>query len=119
MLHHAHLAHSLGQTARALQCYRLAAKLADHDSFVQVSAKLGQVGLMIGTRREDASLKRASVDNADEKAVDIEKKLDFEGQTIEELGSQITRQCRGTGGILEAAGQVIEAGLSGEILKAK
>ena len=50
-LHHAHLAHALGQPQRVLECYRVVAHLAEDDAFVGVSARAGEVAMWHGMRR--------------------------------------------------------------------
>ena len=46
-LHHAHLAHALGDINRAAQCYDVAAYLAVKGSFVNISARAGSLALRI------------------------------------------------------------------------
>lgn len=96
-LHHAHLAHALNQSDRALQCYRVAAGLAeqygDGNDFVRVASRAGEVVLRIGMQMNKEETAR--------------------------LGVDVVRDCKGMGGTLEAIGQVIQACLSTEILKAK
>jgi hypothetical protein len=96
-LHHAHLAHALGQTARALECYRVAAQLAEEGSFVCVAARAGEVAIAIGLRAREAEL---------------------DDETIAK-GSEVAKSCRGMGSTLEAIGRIIESCLSKEIIKAK
>ena len=89
-LHHAHLAHALGNLERAQQCYAVAAQIAVERSFVNVSARAGVLALKI-TRSEDC---------ADE---------------IEALVSD----CVGLGSNLEAIGCILRACNSQNILGAK
>ncbi|KAH9942974.1 hypothetical protein B0H21DRAFT_749241 [Amylocystis lapponica] len=109
-LHHAHLAHALGQAPRALQCYRAAAHLAEPGSFVNIAARAGEVVLKIG-------LKEGELHN--DKDDCRSEELDEDEDEDQKDGLLIVKACRGMGGTLEALGQVIEACLTPEILKAK
>ncbi|KAI0066715.1 hypothetical protein BV25DRAFT_1849368 [Artomyces pyxidatus] len=107
-LHHAHLAHALGQPERAMTCYRIAAHLADEGGstaerdYVACAARAGEVGLRIG-------LYRASSATSDD-----------EWAGIVELGRAAADACRGMGGALEAVGEVLRACLGGDsILQSK
>ncbi|PCH34372.1 hypothetical protein WOLCODRAFT_113675 [Wolfiporia cocos MD-104 SS10] len=102
-LHHAYLAHALGQTARALQCYRVAAHRAERGSFVEVAARAGEVALRIGVQQHANGM------SAEDEGVVQEYE--------EEL--QVAKACQGQGGALEAVGHVVEACVTPEILKAK
>ncbi|KAI0937484.1 hypothetical protein AcV5_005386 [Taiwanofungus camphoratus] len=114
-LHHGHLAHALGQTARALDCYRVAAHCAEGGSYVQVVARAGEIALgiaMKGRQFDDGPINKlaAQVTYPDEDMYSNEDK---------KMGLQIVKVCRGMGGTLEAVGHVIEACLTPEILRAK
>lgn len=114
-LHHGHLAHALGQTARALDCYRVAAHCAEGGSYVQVVARAGEIALgiaMKGRQFDDGPVNKlaAQVTYPDEDMYSNEDK---------KMGLQIVKVCRGMGGTLEAVGHVIEACLTPEILRAK
>ncbi|KAL6307835.1 hypothetical protein BKA93DRAFT_727071 [Sparassis latifolia] len=108
-LHHAHLAHALGQSSRALQCYRAAAHHAERGSFVEIAARAGEVALQIGLRR---GMRTASDELEDG---------DEDGDTMleREMGMDVARACRGMGGALEAVGRILEACLTSEILRSK
>ncbi|KAL5519652.1 hypothetical protein ACEPAH_1335 [Sanghuangporus vaninii] len=95
-LHHAHLAHSLGDTARASQCYSVAAHLAAEGTFVNVSARAGGLALRIA--------------HGEGSRTDLE---------WEEEVKSVVEACQGMGGTLEAIGHVLQACLSNEILTAK
>ncbi|KAK2460063.1 hypothetical protein APHAL10511_007897 [Amanita phalloides] len=168
-LHHAHLAHSLGQIDRALDCYRVAAYLSrpgiedndcirmprertrmaspikesgrsprrrsntsptkkspqsirqlsrgsegedgpyPEDTWVHVSARVGEVWLRIGlVRRRRAKSKEDSARPTDEDLNDL---------VVE--GEAIAKECEGLGGTLRAIGEVMKACLSNEVLKSK
>ena len=102
-LHHAHLAHALGQSARAVRCYRVAADLADVGTFVRAAARAGEVLLRIGLRGGRFCAEDGSAEDAE----------------IVELGREAVGLCRGMGGTLEAAGHLLSACLSKEIVKSK
>ncbi|KDQ31569.1 hypothetical protein PLEOSDRAFT_1036423 [Pleurotus ostreatus PC15] len=115
-LHHAHLAHSLGQAERAERCYQVAYHLAGGNTvdascvlsadsdFVCVAALAGRVALLLGMRKE----KEGSDSDRPKWRTELER-----------LGKQVVSESRGMGGTLEAIGQIIEACLSKEIIKAK
>ncbi|EKM61558.1 uncharacterized protein PHACADRAFT_204728 [Phanerochaete carnosa HHB-10118-sp] len=105
-LHHAHLAHAIGQTSRAMECYRVAAALAEDGSFVQTTAQASGIVLRVGVRAQSVRLGKRK------ESVDVEEVSATEAM-------QVTKACRNLGGTLGAVGQVIEALLSNEILKTK
>ncbi|KAI0041400.1 hypothetical protein FA95DRAFT_1548791 [Auriscalpium vulgare] len=98
-LHHAHLAHALGQSARSLACYRVAAALADAGGleYVAAAARAGEAGLRIGLCGSDAR----------------------ERAEVAALARDAAAACAGMGGTLEAVGEVLAACLAPEILKSK
>lgn len=98
-LHHAHLAHALKQPSRALECYAVAARLADKGSFVALSAQAGEALLRIGLSAPGIDAGEGTIDRKEAMA--------------------IAKACHGMGGTLEAVGQILEALASPEILKAK
>lgn len=95
-LHHGHLAHALGQTSKALQCYRVAASLAHGDGFINIAARAGEVAVQLGLQQQDS-----------------------EYPDIVRVGMEVAKECQGMGGTLRAVGKVLESGLTKEILKAK
>ncbi|KAF8531321.1 hypothetical protein JB92DRAFT_2691954 [Gautieria morchelliformis] len=121
-LYHAHLAHALQKTDRALEYYRVAAHIAGKEErggrtmvgdrsgnvhagvavarFVRVAAQAGEVGLRIGIARE----------NTGGQGID---------DSFKKWGSDVAKECRTLGGTLEAVGRVIEACLTEEIVLAK
>ena len=98
-LHHAHLAHALNKPERALHCYQVAARLADKGSFIALSAQAGEIVLRAGL---------AAVEGAEGC-----------GEVDSKVAMGVAKACRGMGGTLEAVGQVVEALISPEIIKAK
>ncbi|THH06827.1 hypothetical protein EW145_g3811 [Phellinidium pouzarii] len=95
-LHHAHLAHALGDANRAAKCYAVAAHLAQEGTFVNVSARVSHLALRI------ACGEGGRVD------------LEWEAEV-----SAVVEACKGMGGTLEAIGHILQASISPEILTAK
>jgi hypothetical protein len=135
-LHHAHLAHALGGGARALECYGVAAYLAEKDihsggtegsgaEFVRVAARAGEVALrfgicagggMKGRRGDDGE---GDEDSEEWEEEEEESELKAEEMVVREMGAEVVKECRGLGGTLESVAEVLEACLSSEVLKAK
>ncbi|EGN93559.1 hypothetical protein SERLA73DRAFT_63805, partial [Serpula lacrymans var. lacrymans S7.3] len=109
-LHHAHLAHALGNTARALQCYKVAAHVAEKGSFVAVSARAGEIALQIGLMYDT---------HCEDQARSIGEVTSVVDDRTKTAGLEVARVCRSMGGTLEAVGQIIESALTTEILKSK
>ncbi|KAG9222063.1 hypothetical protein CCMSSC00406_0008048 [Pleurotus cornucopiae] len=166
-LHHAHLAHSLGQAERAERCYQVAYHLAGGNSsssmrdnkhpsdsakakkhepavdascvlsadsdFVCVAALAGRVALLLGMSVAEMWLDEDLDDDIDSGPGSPTKGRSTKGKEkegsdndcpkwrieLERLGKQVVSESRGMGGTLEAIGQIIEACLSKEIIKAK
>ncbi len=98
-LHNAHLAHALDHGARALECYRIAVRLAGADNFVALSARAGEIILLMGMQAEGLIPNEPPVNKKEV--------------------TSVAKACRGMGGTLEAVGHVLDALVSPEILKAK
>jgi len=116
VLHHAHLAHSLGKSAEASVYYAVASTLSETGSFVDVAATLGRAQLLIGLSvHPSASPTHGGGEN------DARSPLPANTNDEEPLafGSRAFRLTKGMGGTLEAAGKVIQAATCTEILKAK
>ncbi|KAH9926501.1 uncharacterized protein B0H18DRAFT_1006448 [Fomitopsis serialis] len=108
-LHHGHLAHALGQFARASQCYQAAASHSEPDSFVHVAARASGFALRLGLKqRERGALNEGEDEDA----------LPYDRDMVDE-GMHIAQACKGMGGTLDAVGQVLLACLTPEILAAK
>jgi len=115
-LHHAHLAHSLAKSSEALGYYTVAYALSEAGSFVDVAATLGRTELLIGLSAHSlTSPTHGNVEN------DVRSSLpaNTNNEELLALGSRAVRLTKGMGGTLEAAGKVIQAATSTEILKAK
>ncbi|KAH7914523.1 hypothetical protein BJ138DRAFT_1143607 [Hygrophoropsis aurantiaca] len=112
-LHHAHLAHALGNTTRAMQCYRVAADLDGGSGFIGVAARAGEVLLRIGINVQQAVLPQTDMGREEQGP---ESGMDEETKS---MAVDVSKKCRGMGGNLEAVGQIIEAATATEILKSK
>jgi hypothetical protein len=108
-LHHAHLAHALERTERAVKCHRVAALLASASlsqtgeivggDCVRISARAGEVGLRIGLARAGGAGGGAGLDGETKKM----------GRLYLSVGGWV--------GTLEAIGR--SSNLSDEIIKSK
>lgn len=115
-LHKAHLAHSLAKSSEAFAHYNVASTLSETGSFVDVTATLGRAELLIGlSAHSPTSTTRRSVEINARSPLPI----NMSNEELSALGSRAARLTRGMGGTLEAAGKVIQATISMEILKAK
>ena len=115
-LHHAHLAHSLGKSTEASAYYIVASTLSEPGSFVNVAATLGRAGLLIGL----SSLSPAYPTHGSGKNnARSPLPANTNNEELLAFGSRAARLTKGMGGTLEAAGKVIQATTSTEILKAK
>lgn len=126
-LHQGHLAQATGGLTKAVQCYRVCAWIASgrkeahdagkkttpvmKDQFLYIAARACDIGLRLGMLRGG----RSFAQNADEE--DVEE--DMTEEEVRRLASSVAKECRGMGSMLESVGQVIEACLSTEIVKAK
>ncbi|KAG7100224.1 hypothetical protein E1B28_001999 [Marasmius oreades] len=119
-LHHAHLAHTRGDLKRAMQCYQVAAHVAEErgDDFVRLSARAGLVAFRIGIFRTRQMMGQP---DSDAMQVDVEDGDDDDcsWEEVERMGLEVVESCKGMGGTLSSIGRVIEACLTDEILKAK
>lgn len=111
-LYHGHLAHAIGEGGRALECYRVAGYVADEDrgcsggEFVRIAARAGDAALKMGICI-GGGMGRGG------------EELKEEDVRAREMGAEVVKACRGMGESLESVGHVLEACLSGEVLKAK
>ena len=111
-LHRAHLAHSLGKSAQASSYYTIASALSEPNSFVGVAATLGRIGLLVGLSPESPA------HEGREGAMTLSLPVNTNSEHSA-LGSRAARLTKGMGATLEAAGKVIQAATSTEILRAK
>ncbi|TDL19376.1 hypothetical protein BD410DRAFT_752259 [Rickenella mellea] len=105
-LHHAHLAHALGDARRALECYRAAGYLAERGSFEEGAARAGEVALRIGLRGTSGGEGGG-------------KGGGRARERWEETAREVVDGCKGMGATLEAIAHVLSACVSSEILSAK
>ena len=115
-LHHAHLAHSLGKSTEALAHYTVASTLSEAGSYVDVAAVLGHAELLIGLSTYSPTLYTHTNWEND---VNPSVPANVENERLLAFGARAVRLARGMGGTLEAAGKVIHAATSAEILRAK
>lgn len=116
VLHHAHLVHSLGKNSEAMAYYTVASALSDAGSFVDVAATLGRAELFIGLSAHST----ASVEHKDgDGAATSSPSGVTNNEELLAFGSRAVRLTKGMGCTLEAAGSVIQAAASTEILRAK
>jgi len=115
-LHHAHLAHSLGKSAEAFARYTVASTLSEAGGFVDVAATLGRAELLIGLSADPpVPLAHGSGESGARQS--LLANMNYEGLLT--FGSRAVKLTKGMGGTLEAAGKVIQAATSAEILRAK
>lgn len=115
-LHQAHLTHSLGKGTEALANYTAASTISEAGSFVNVAAILGHAGLLIGlSAHSPAPPVRVNGENDAKTSTPVNR--DSDG--VLAFGSRAIKLAKGMGGTLEAAGKVIQAATSAEILRAK
>jgi len=115
-LHHAHLTHSLGKSTEALTHYTVASALSEVGGFVDVAATLGRAELLIGlSGHSPASPTYGSGKNDAGSSMPT----NTNNEELLAFGSRAVRLTKGMGGTLEAAGKVIQAATSREILRAK
>ena len=115
-LHHAHLAHSLARSSEALAYYTVASTLSEAGSFVDVAATIGRAELSIGLSAHSPAHPTHGGMRHD---TGSSFPTNANNEELLALGSRAVRLTKGMGGTLEAAGKVIQAATSTEILKAK
>lgn len=115
-LHHAHLAHSLAKSHEALEYYTVASALSESGSFVDVTATLGRAELLIGLSAHSSAFPTHRNMENDSRPP---PSTNMNDEGLIALGSRAAKLTKGMGGALEAAGKVIQAATSTEILKAK
>lgn len=114
-LHRGHLTHSLGKSTEALEHYTVASTLSEAGSFVDVAATLGRAGLFMGLSVNPPA--PSTHEGGEGDARPFLPPNANEGPLA--IGSQAAKLTKGMGGTLEAAGKVIQAATSAEILRAK
>lgn len=97
-LHHGHLAHALGDSARAAKCYAVVAHLAAEGTYVYASARASHLALRIAMGE---GVRRAR-----------------DPEWEEEVG-EVVDGCRGMGGTMEAVARVLQASVAKEIVTVK
>lgn len=125
---HAHLAHGLNQTERALRCYEVAAYLSRQrtgedvqceggdydgveDAYLHTAARAGEIWLRIGLlRREVLDLDPDEVD---------EDEVKTREEALGRVGGAVVRDCEGLGSTLSSVACILRACLTTEFLQAK
>ncbi|KAF9651557.1 hypothetical protein BDM02DRAFT_3090718 [Thelephora ganbajun] len=115
-LHHSHLAHSLGKSTEALTYYTIASALSEAGGFVDVAATLGHVELLIGLSGRSLVF---PVHGSGENDTRSSLPANTNNEEFLAFSSRAVRLTKGMGSTLEAAGKVIQAATSTEILRAK
>ena len=115
-LHHAHLAHSLGKSTEASKNYAVASALSEPSSFVDIAATLGRAQLFIGLSAHSPS---SPPHESGEIASISPLHASMNNEELLAFASRAVKLTKGMGGTLEAAGKVIQASTSTEILRAK
>ena len=115
-LHHAHLAHSLGKSTEASAYYAIASALSEPGNFVDTAATLGRAQLLIGLSTQ--SLPPSTHGSGESPAISS-LPSSMNNEELLAFASRAVRLTKGMGGTLEAAGKVIQAATSMEILRAK
>ncbi|KAG8906104.1 hypothetical protein FRC01_008124 [Tulasnella sp. 417] len=93
----AYLSHALGQTSRALDCYRSAAYLdrSPEKGSIRLAARVGEVVLRIGQGEEE------------------------DEEQVQGMTAQVIRECKAYGAQFDAVGRILEAILAREIIEIK
>lgn len=115
-LHHAHLAHSLGKSTKALAYYAVASSLSEPSNFVNIAATLGRAQLSIGLLAHSSP---PPLYGSQESPTTSSLPVYMYDEELLAFASGTVRLTKGMGGTLEAAGKVIQAATSTEILRAK
>lgn len=125
-LHHAHVAHALGHTKRAVECYRAASNLSPDGHLVGVVAMAGEISVRLADIQARKQVMDVSGDSEESektkgKKRETEEDLALEREVAEVHGMavDVIEMCRGMGAAVEAVGHVLEACIAPEILKAK
>ena len=79
--------------------------------FVGVAARAGEVGLLLGLRAQN---RRNSANNSRKG-----KERETQDSTLDQMAREVIEKCKVYPGTLAAVGKVLEAVISGEIVKAK
>lgn len=115
-LHHAHLAHSVGKSSQASGYYAVASALSEPSSFVDIAATLGRAQLFIGL---SAYYPSPPAHGSEESVEKTSMPANVNNDELLAFASRAVRLTKGMGGTLEAAGKVIQAATTTEILRAK
>jgi hypothetical protein len=106
-LYQAHITQAIGDTERAMICYRVVAGIAK-DEFIRVAGLAGEVTLRLGIRALDSDDDEEPEEEEKEETIETEKKA-----------REVVRLCHDLGGTMKAVAEVIEACLCKELVKAR
>jgi hypothetical protein len=115
-LHRAHLAHSLSKSTEASAYYIVASALSETSGFVNVAATLGRAELLIGLSAHPPTSPACGSGGS---VTMLSLPASMDDEELLAFGSRAVKLTKGMGGTLEAAGKVIQAATSTEILRAK
>ena len=138
---HGQLAHSLGRTDRALECYRVAAWLSRkrkareqdeegaeegvEDVWINAAARVGEVWVRVGVLRKEAAARAVASKSAsgivkEEMEGMVEwADLKEEDEELRRMMEEVGRICAGLGATLRSVAALVRACLTDEFLKAK
>jgi hypothetical protein len=100
--------------------------------FVKISARAGEVALRLGIcaggglgRKGRGEGEGEGEDDGEEdedegeENENSEEELREEEKRVREMGAEVVKACQGMGGTLEGVGEILDACLSSEVIKAK
>ena len=118
-----HLAHALGQSHRALECYQTVCLLENEESTMWAMGKVGEIVLRIGAAalRAEAQGKETNIDTAEDQKDDQQLWVSGERERLMEMAAGLVERCLdgGLGQHLAVVGRLVAASLSSEIIRAK
>jgi hypothetical protein len=120
---YAHLAHALGQSQRALDCYRMVCFLEEEETMLWTMGKVGEIVLRIGATAIYAEDQGSAIDTEppEDPSQDNQLWRAGERERMVEMAAGLVDRCLngGLGEHMAVVGRVIAASLSAEIVRAK
>lgn len=118
-----HLAHALGQSQRALDCYRMVCFLEEEENILWTMGKVGEIVLRIGATAISAEERGGTIDveTPEDPNQDNQSWRAGEREHLVEMAARLVDRCLngGLGDHMAVVGRVIAASLSAEIVRAK
>jgi hypothetical protein len=118
-----HLAHALGQSQRALDCYRMVCFLEEEETLLWTLGKVGEIILRIGDTAIRAEERGSAIDVETPEDTNQDNQLWRAGERerLVEMAAGLVDRCLngGLGEHMAVVGRVIAASLSAEIVRAK